>query len=667
MEKYCPRCFEEFDDSLERCPDDGTTLVSAIEENLVGQELDERYKILSKLGQGGMGVVYIAEQAMIGRQVALKVLRMEMARDKASVQRFLTEAKAIASLKNSHTITLHDFGITSKGLLYYTMELLEGAPLSKLIKQDGPMPHERAAELMLQVLESLDEAHSRDILHRDIKPDNIFITEERGREYATVLDFGIAKLVGDQSMETITRTGMICGTPAYLSPEQALGNQAVPASDLYSLGIVFYEMLAGIPPFYENTPMKVLLKHLNQRPDPIHIRNPRVEVPASFDAFLQKALEKEPENRFRDVVEFRDGLRSAMATHEQTPETVNLSPMSTSQDGIRAITADYRRDSDTSTQDLIADTRHRETPESAAGNTVEKVSPAAAPVTESTAAGRPASPAPMAQPHQTEGNTASAIAASGVKKRQLPWRFLAPVLTIFFILGFVMVWQPWLGSGDSAKPADEKANLLATLGADVSDTRRATPRLVGDVQAETIIGTATAPDIAETAGHGVATGWERESGGTLAADVTSIPDSGPAVQDGPSAPPIAPTPDVTTPAEHNTVADATMPASAAPETMPTEAPTVEEAPKKKADGKKKRGDRKGTSSSGSGKKSMGKKGDGQKESSTKEPTEKVEDSVGEPAPVKRMGFRSVEEEPANDEKIENPGSRRMGFRPVESE
>jgi serine/threonine protein kinase len=341
MQKYCPKCFTKYPMDLERCPADNRKLVAPGERNLVGEEIDERYRIRRILGKGGMGIVYVAEQIMIGREVALKVLRREMVQDESSVKRFLTEAKAIASLKNPHTITLYDFGVTDDGLLYYTMEMLEGRPLSTLLTSRGPMHHDEAAEIILQTLESLKEAHDRDILHRDLKPDNVFISEVGGRRHATVLDFGIAKLVGDQSMETITKTGMICGTPQYLAPEQVLGNTATPASDLYSLGIMLYEMLAGLPPFQETTPMKILLKHLNEKPVPVRVRNPDVEVPAAVDDFLQKTLEKEPTKRYRTCMEFGEALKAALVQHTASPQTVTLSSLTSTSDGVSAITDSY--------------------------------------------------------------------------------------------------------------------------------------------------------------------------------------------------------------------------------------------------------------------------------------------------------------------------------------
>lgn len=219
MEKYCPKCFSPFTDDAGKCPEDGTPLVSMADRDLVGENLDERYSVISRVGKGGMGIVYKAEQSLIGRIVALKVLRREVVQDVTAVKRFLNEAKAIADLKSPNTITLYDFGVTSDGLLYYTMELLEGRPVSGILKADGPLGHRKAADYILQACDSLEEAHDNNILHRDLKPDNLFVSKRKSGDHVTVLDFGIAKLVGDTSMETITEAGAICGTPGYFAPE----------------------------------------------------------------------------------------------------------------------------------------------------------------------------------------------------------------------------------------------------------------------------------------------------------------------------------------------------------------------------------------------------------------------------------------------------------------
>lgn len=494
---------------------------------------------------------------------------------------------------------------------------------------------------MFQVLESLDEAHERDILHRDLKPDNILITTERGEEYATVLDFGIAKLVGDQTMETITRTGMICGTPAYLSPEQALGNTAVPASDLYSLGIVLYEMLAGIPPFYETTPMKVLLKHLNQRPDPIHVRNPNVKVPASFDAFLQKALEKEPENRFPDVASFRRGLERALAIHEQDPETVTLSSIATSQDGIRAITADYGGAAGTSTEDFVADTR---TPP------VSGTAPTGDPRTPEKTTTRTVAAPPQEQPTMSleeptpssdvavpVDNTGASIAASGIRRRPFSWRLIAPVLVLMFGLGFVAVWQPWLGGGaggdaepEQTSPAPAPAGP-ANVGATPPDVVSAD--IAGTVADSIAVAPASLPDGLGQASdvHAVdAVGGDKRVPAP-AFDVT---------QD------VVPREIIASPP-----GDARFAAEATSPTAPAKggaAAAIEKSDRKKTE----------------------KKSDDKHEKERKvAPVIRKTNEVGsnKTEESRRMGFRSVEVAPTEDEKESESGTDRMGFRPVEVE
>jgi serine/threonine protein kinase len=338
MGKYCPKCFKKYPPETERCLEDGSYLVSPMDKDLTGEVLDDRYTVMERIGRGGMGVVYRAEQHLIKRIVALKVLRRDVVQDESAVKRFLNEARAIASLDSRHTVTLHDFGVTRDGLLYYTMELLKGQPLSRIIRDESPVDHVRAAGLLLQACRSLGEAHEHNILHRDIKPDNLFVTVRNGREELKVLDFGIAKLVGDTSMDTVTRAGMIVGTPQYLSPEQALGNTVIPASDLYSLAIVFYEMLAGKPPFIGDTPMKTMWAHIRDPVPPLRKRNPEVQVPRSIEVFLNRALEKEPGKRFASTAAFADALRKAVEDHDASPETVSLPPLSTTDQGLRVRT-----------------------------------------------------------------------------------------------------------------------------------------------------------------------------------------------------------------------------------------------------------------------------------------------------------------------------------------
>ena len=310
MDRYCPKCFEKFAEGVERCPEHDIPVVTFTDRDLTGETLDDRYRIHAVIGRGGMGVIYRAEQLLIGRTVALKVLHKEVVRSEMHLKRFLREAKAMASLSNPHTVTLHDFGATSEGLLYYTMELLDGKPLSEVIRDEAPLEWRRAIDFVLQCCSSLEEAHRNGILHRDIKPDNLFvISNPRDRsEFLKVLDFGIAKVLGDPTLEKLTQTGLAIGTPAYVSPEQILSKSAGPASDLYSLAVVLFEMVAGRPPFTGGSPMEVLLKHLNEMPQPLPKANPSVDLPKELQRVVARALSKEPGSRYETVEDFRQAL-----------------------------------------------------------------------------------------------------------------------------------------------------------------------------------------------------------------------------------------------------------------------------------------------------------------------------------------------------------------------
>lgn len=336
MEKYCPKCFKRFPQDLSRCPEDDARLILLSDDDLTGTTIDDRYQVLECIGKGGMGVVYRAQQTMIGRTVAMKVLRKDVVQDESAVKRFMTEARAIGNLQSANTVTLLDFGVTREGLIYYTMDFLQGRPFSKIIQDESPVAVPRAVDVILQACDSLEEAHDHGILHRDIKPDNLFITLRRGKEHVVVLDFGIAKLMGDEAGEKITKTGMICGTPAYLSPEQVLTGKAYPASDLYSLAIVLYEAVAGMPPFQDATPIGLLMKHVNERVQPVSVINPKVTVPAGLDEFLSRALAKNHDDRFHSVAAFRDGLTAAVRGLPSQDEA-HLPTLETNVSGMRIL------------------------------------------------------------------------------------------------------------------------------------------------------------------------------------------------------------------------------------------------------------------------------------------------------------------------------------------
>ena len=332
MSRYCPKCFRRYDDSLPHCPEDGVTLVNLDADEVLGSVIGGKYRIVSRVGAGGMGIVYLATQDIIGRKVALKVLKSESARDVNAVKRFISEAKAIVELRSPHTIRLLDFGVSDDGFLYYTMDLLQGQPLSDYLREKGRLALEEAIALVLQTCESLGEAHSKGIIHRDIKPDNLFLSPAPRWLHLTVLDFGIAKLLGSSTIETLTETGAVCGTPAYLSPEQILDQELTPAADLYALAVVFYEMVCGRPPFRSETPIATLLQHLNDPIPPLPQDLVTDEPGTKLEMFFRRALAKSPEQRFQTTGEMKRHL-IGLTSREDTAgsaamgdETVRIAP-----------------------------------------------------------------------------------------------------------------------------------------------------------------------------------------------------------------------------------------------------------------------------------------------------------------------------------------------------
>ena len=327
MEKFCPACSRVYNDDAAVCEVDGERLVLLNEEpSLVGHVLDGKYTLLSKLGEGGMGSVYLAEQATMGRQVAIKVLRREFSQNRTAIKRFLREARAASKLGHPNTITVYDFGQSNDGLLYLVMERLSGRPLADILDQDGALTPQRAAHIFGQICDSLAEAHKAGITHRDLKPENIFIEQKVGNDdFVKVLDFGIAKMQGDDATGQATATGMICGTPSYMSPEQAMGKDIDGRSDIYALGVLLYEMLTNEKPFEGDTPMEVMLKHINE-PAPDIYQRTGVQVPHGVQLTIEKLLSKRAGDRPSDCQEAKRLLIAGLDTPLVGPILSTLDP-----------------------------------------------------------------------------------------------------------------------------------------------------------------------------------------------------------------------------------------------------------------------------------------------------------------------------------------------------
>lgn len=293
---------------------------------LIGKVLADRFEILSRIGEGGTGVVYKAKQITVDRTVAIKVLGAHVSSDPQWVKRFHNEARAAARLDHPNTVRMIDFGETKEGLLFIAMEYLHGRPLSDEISRLGKIPPQRALRIISQACQSLQEAHTQGIIHRDIKPDNVFLVEMKGSgDFVKVLDFSVAKM--DTPDAQLTRAGTVFGTPAYMSPEQARGVKLSPQSDVYACGIVLYEMLTGKPPFEAALPMEVVMMHLRQKPAPL------VGFPEPIVRLVMKALEKTPDRR----------QQSADDLHRECIECLEtLYPKQTPSAGMSAITEGQR-------------------------------------------------------------------------------------------------------------------------------------------------------------------------------------------------------------------------------------------------------------------------------------------------------------------------------------
>ena|GEM_PF-3332354 len=276
-----------------------------IKDPMIGRVLLERYEILRKIGAGGMGAVYVARQSTVGREVAVKVLRGDLISNELVRERFRREAEIIGQLRHPNTIQLIDYGETDDGLAIMIMELLVGKPLNEQLKSTGPLSLLEAIQIGIDVASSLAEAHEAGLVHRDLKPGNIFLVEVGGQMHAKVLDFGIARIL-DEEATRITSTGQVFGTPRYMSPEQGMATGEVDArSDLYSLGLIIYECLVGQPPFVAQTSIQYLSAHA-QMPPPKLSTTIEFRIPLELEQLVDSCLAKSPSHRIqtaKDVVE----------------------------------------------------------------------------------------------------------------------------------------------------------------------------------------------------------------------------------------------------------------------------------------------------------------------------------------------------------------------------
>ena len=310
-EAYCSACNQSFSIETLVCPNDGARLVklAAERDELIGRVLEERYEIRAPLGKGGMGTVYRGWQLSVDREVAIKVIHPKLSHDRSAVKRFLREARLASRLSQPNIVNVYDFG-QSSGVLYLVMELLRGHTLASELGQRRRINPRRTVTIAAQLCDALEAAHAQGIVHRDLKPGNIVILDDPpGRDLVKVLDFGLAKSLVQDSGSVVTNTDALLGTPLYMAPEQIEGKDSDQRADLYSLGCILYEMLAGKPPFVDTVVSAVLARHIGDTAEPLE-----PSVPRRLRTLVERLLAKKPEERIQtagEVHRILDDVREA--------------------------------------------------------------------------------------------------------------------------------------------------------------------------------------------------------------------------------------------------------------------------------------------------------------------------------------------------------------------
>ena len=332
--KKCPKCGVEYPDATTLCPADGIALEKD-GDSLIGTTLAGKYRVDARLNEGGMGTVYRGTHVLMDKTVAIKVLRPSLAADEKIVARFSREARAASRISHPNALSVTDFGEDDSGHVFLVMEFLSGKTLKQLIRDEGPLPLARVVDITRQIGDALHAAHAQGVVHRDLKSDNIMLLDTMTGDHAKVLDFGIAKInEPDGAVDTnLTAPNLVIGTPQYMSPEQCSQDSEIDArSDIYSFGVILYEMLVGHVPFSGDSPTMVMMKHLQ---DPVpSVLEERSDLPASVARVVARAMAKVPRNRYQNVAELVEDLTivSGMTIHRLGPVTTAETPVTTAND-----------------------------------------------------------------------------------------------------------------------------------------------------------------------------------------------------------------------------------------------------------------------------------------------------------------------------------------------
>jgi serine/threonine-protein kinase len=313
-EKVCPQCGTRYEADHMFCFLDGAALIQAQNStDLVGSVIADRYRVVSKIGDGGMGQVYLAEHVRMKRRCAVKIMRPQLMSDPVAVVRFNREAENASQISHPNVCAVYDFGETPTGLIYLAMEFIDGDSLSKILAEEVSLIPVRAADIITQTADALSAAHSLGILHRDLKPDNIMLAKSRaGTDHVKIVDFGIARVMAKESQQ-LTSTGIAVGTPEYMSPEQFAGDALDARTDIYSLALVGYHTLTGAHAFGSGTTTDHLLARLTQPPRRLTAVKPDIPWPDALQAVFDKALSPDPSQRYSDVLDFAREFTEAVA------------------------------------------------------------------------------------------------------------------------------------------------------------------------------------------------------------------------------------------------------------------------------------------------------------------------------------------------------------------
>jgi serine/threonine protein kinase len=322
--KVCPQCGTEYETGSRFCVKDGAPLrPKAGDDPLVGRVIADRYLVLARLGEGGMGRVYLAEHLKINRQCAVKVMNPSLVNDHESATRFAREASNAAQILHPNVAAVFDFGESDR-TVYLVMEYVDGEPLSRMLLQDGTLEPRRAVDIACQIADGLTAAHELGIVHRDLKPDNVIVAQSKGgRDIPKIVDFGIAKAASEAPQDALTRSGLVIGTPEYMSPEQLLGDPIDARTDVYSLGCILYQMLTGVTPFADESREQMIRRRLHEPPP--RLREIVPGLPRRLDATIAHMLAKSPGDRLGSAAEARTALDPARVFAEWAPQA-NIRP-----------------------------------------------------------------------------------------------------------------------------------------------------------------------------------------------------------------------------------------------------------------------------------------------------------------------------------------------------